>query len=353
MPVLDLDRRGARIGRAWLGRSSAVVRHGGKEAPLRVGRLMRGGMRSDAPVFTLTLDRPVDEGNRYPGLLLLLGTDSERIAKETLDPKCAYLAYLHAVRGWSGTELVALAVALATAAGMERIRVHDNAHVPCGKNELSLSDALLVTRGITFYGRLGFLPMPGGHDLEHEDAAAVVRGLCASHAHAKRATVGALRGYLKSVAAAMRRPKQGLRFWLAFDVGGVAYRLPVAPDNAAGKWNGGDKARAAAVLRFLLRSGATDATPLVDVIDKATRSGACSDLGNVFDLMRAPSTYMAMRFDTGEFNQVTSADKGQAVLAAWPDHAHFHKIMRVRPMGLERPLGSGAGSTRLLTSYCQ
>ena len=234
---------------------------------------------------------------------------------------------------------------------MTRIRVHDNAHVPCGDGdgELSLSDALLVTRGITFYGRLGFLPTPD--DTENEDAAAVVRGLCASFARAKRATVGALRDYLEGVTAAMRRRgPRTKRFWLTFDVAGIAYRLPVAPDKAVAVWKGWMKTTAAAVLRFL--SGASDATPLVDVIAEATRSKACWELYGVFELMRRPSTYWAMRIDEGEFNQVTSA-KGDAVLAAWPDHTHFHRIMQVRSMALERPLGGRASSRRTAaTSYC-
>jgi hypothetical protein len=220
---------------------------------------------------------------------------------------------------------------------------------------MSLSDALVVTRGITFYGRLGFLPTPEESDIEHEDASAVVRSICESLAHAKRATVGALRDYLRGLISAMRRRNKGSQFWLKFNLAGIDYRLPVATDRAVLEWNADMKADVLAALRVLSKS--SDATPLVGVIANAARNDACSDLSSVSSLMRHPSPYYSMRFDRGQFNQVTSAADG-VVIAEWPDHVHFHRLMSVRDMVLEMPLArplpsSKKRSQKPAASYCQ
>ena len=83
--------------------------------------------------------------------------------------------------------------------GRRYFYVGDNAKVtvPClrrGDCDLRVSQLLLLSRGITFYGRLGFLPVPDG--LDHEDAPAYARAICGAHEEAGRANVGQLRRFL-------------------------------------------------------------------------------------------------------------------------------------------------------------
>ena len=334
-----------------------LVRHGGREELVTVRRLLRDG----AEMHVVQFARPVVEGS-WPGLMLILGAQFEppsRSCGDQPDPHCAYIAYLRAVRGWSGTQVLVLAVALSRAVGMRRVRVHDNAKVavPCnarartsakdlqGWCDAHLSPMLLLSRAITFYGRLGFLPVPRGLE-EHEDARAYARAICRAHREASRATVGEFRDYLGGLIRSARRA--GVTHELRFRAAGADYVLRIPVDVALKWWQEEGGGRTVAGVISVLK-GIPDHTKLVDAVegraDQPMIRALC--LGH-----RNP--YWAKRVSgSSGFNTLVSSAYGKTI-AEWPYGAAFATLLSCTDAAFELDLtdAKSTTTTRRMNSFC-
>ena len=87
--------------------------------------------------------------------------------------------------------------------GRRYFYVGDNAKVtvPClrrGDCDLRVSQLLLLSRGITFYGRLGFRPVPDVWDSDTSNADAYTANVVKAFAEVSQTTVADLLAFLKA-----------------------------------------------------------------------------------------------------------------------------------------------------------
>jgi hypothetical protein len=308
--------------------------------PFRLRRLARLG-RS---VYQLSLHHEVRVG--YPSLLLLLGARGQRFdEKDHAGPTDAYIAYLHrldaeqgatgagASTSISGTRLLQLAIDVCRALGMRTLSVHDNSYLP-GRERLPLARLLLLTRGTTFYGRLGFLPVldDGGPDsLDYEDSQAYQRAMCASLEHVARAGLGEYVRYLADLLASVR---DGDEPRLKFRAMGMDFCLPA--DKDAVPRATAAKRQILRLVRAALKAGGE--RPLVDAL--ADGSLADKDVDTVIHSLAHPGS-SAMTIMAGP----TTYNFTKRPECWWPALEHFRTVLQAQFMRFEMQLQEDARRT--------
>ena len=236
--------------------------------------------------------------------------------------------------------------------GRRYFYVGDNAKVtvPClrrGDCDLRVSQLLLLSRGITFYGRLGFLPVPDG--LDHEDAPAYARAICGAHEEAGRANVGQLRRFLGKLL--LSAASRGVRHEQRFRVAGVDYALRVRRDVALARWRdeGAPNARSA----LLALKGIADGAPLVGAVASAAADVAgAPHVDALIEVlcMGHASAYWAKRV-TRVFNTLVSTATRKTV-AEWPFGAAFATMLTCTNATFELALGPPGAAPARLGSFC-
>lgn len=315
-----------------------------KSALMSIRKLMRG-TRQDRPVYALQLVHPVVDGDSFQGLLLLIGAASEQLVAEHLDLKCAYIAYVHAVKlhqssSWSGSELVMLGVEISRLLGMDRVRIHDSASVTCSgkpaasgsEGSIMLSDVMVLTRGVTLYSRLGFRPVPGEWDSCLGDASIYAEKVSQAFRIVETVTVGELRDYCKRLIEAVASKRSDKVYLLVRTNSGCGsastsnaapssteFRWRVDPDSAKLYFNKHLKSCLQCILNYIVKI--PDNVTICDCLAQAARSANCADLVEPLMFLFEPvDTFMTKRINAynWRFNQVqmqnTTFGKGPVVV---------------------------------------
>lgn len=306
------------------------MRCSGRDAPIIV-KLLHRGLRHDKVLYSIVFDHPVDDGRSYPAMMVVLGATRHRTDDFTLDPTCAYVAYINAIEpGWSGTELVRLAIAIAASAGMKRCTVHDAAVARCPDDEKTtfpLSAFLLLLRGITFYGRLGFSPVPEPFVCTPGDAREVRARISESHARARLATAGGLKAFMSALFRLVSSNSTRIEFVKASTaMYGIRHRETIGPKSASDVWSESAPFFRKHVFRALL-SGSSDDDRIVDLLDAKCKC-------------RLPF-FRFIWFLGEEFNTIVVRGKKDNIVVNWPIHEDFLFLVgHVSTMSLERPIES-------------
>ena len=332
--IIDLDRRPVwdikgELRKIAAGDGSAVVRSSGRDAPVIVKRLSRG-LRNDKYLYSIVFDHPVDQGRTYPSMMIVLGATSHTTDPSTLDPTCAYIAFINALEpDWSGTDLVRLALSIATSAGMKRCRVQDAAVMNCpGKDKsvtFPLSSFLLLLKGITYYGRLGFSPVPEPSVFSLADTEEVNTRIREAHSRVGLATAGELRTFMSALFEHLSKIKKivetkKIKFVQAYTAFGIRHRHEVPAERAMSAWSAAASGFRKNVVRALL-SGSSDDDLIVDLLD-----AMCKCRSQFFQFIW---------FLGEEFNAIVVND----VEIEWPIHEDFLFLVgHVNNMILEKTL---------------